>query len=169
MYVHVPREMGVPLLISMSVLIYGTVCAQYSWVLKQLTTYMYHTVSMKRYCSWYHKRLWHNHAIYFWCMFWNGTVTLIQVCATTAGTRVLYTHTGSNGQDFMFLLKGHEDLRQDERVMQLFGLVNTLLANDPETFKRHLRLAHIRQNWWQSVIVKSCTVLHNGIHMFECG
>lgn len=31
----------------------------------------------------------------------------------------------------MFLLKGHEDLRQDERVMQLFGLVNTLLLNDP--------------------------------------
>jgi len=47
--------------------------------------------------------------------------------------------TGSNGSEFMFLLKGHEDLRQDERVMQLFGLVNTLLANDPETFKRHLR------------------------------
>ncbi len=46
---------------------------------------------------------------------------------------------GSNGRDFMFLLKGHEDLRQDERVMQLFGLVNTLLTNDPETFKRHLR------------------------------
>ena len=46
---------------------------------------------------------------------------------------------GSNGCDFMFLLKGHEDLRQDERVMQLFGLVNTLLNNDPETFKRHLR------------------------------
>jgi FKBP12-rapamycin complex-associated protein len=28
-------------------------------------------------------------------------------------------------------LKGHEDIRQDERVMQLFGLVNTLLAIDP--------------------------------------
>ena len=40
----------------------------------------------------------------------------------------------------MFLLKGHEDLRQDERVMQLFGLVNTLLDNDPETFRRHLRI-----------------------------
>lgn len=40
----------------------------------------------------------------------------------------------------MFLLKGHEDLRQDERVMQLFGLVNTLLDSDPETFKRHLRI-----------------------------
>ena len=53
-----------------------------------------------------------------------------------------HTHTmstGSNGSDYMFLLKGHEDLRQDERVMQLFGLVNTLLSNDPETLKRHLR------------------------------
>ncbi|XP_032242839.2 serine/threonine-protein kinase mTOR [Nematostella vectensis] len=47
---------------------------------------------------------------------------------------------GSNGSDFMFLLKGHEDLRQDERVMQLFGLVNTLLASDPETSKRHLSI-----------------------------
>ncbi|XP_057312523.1 serine/threonine-protein kinase mTOR-like [Hydractinia symbiolongicarpus] len=48
--------------------------------------------------------------------------------------------TGSNGAEFMFLLKGHEDLRQDERVMQLFGLVNTLLANDSVTFKRHLSI-----------------------------
>ena len=46
---------------------------------------------------------------------------------------------GSDGNSYMFLLKGHEDLRQDERVMQLFGLVNTLLDNDSETFKRHLR------------------------------
>lgn len=47
---------------------------------------------------------------------------------------------GSDGRDYEFLLKGHEDLRQDERVMQLFGLVNTLLADDPETFKRHLSI-----------------------------
>lgn len=47
---------------------------------------------------------------------------------------------GSDGKDHPFLLKGHEDLRQDERVMQLFGLVNTLLSNDPETFKRHLMI-----------------------------
>lgn len=47
---------------------------------------------------------------------------------------------GSNGNDYMFLLKGHEDLRQDERVMQLFGLVNTLLINDPETFRRNLTI-----------------------------
>uniref|UniRef100_A0AAU7B991 Serine/threonine-protein kinase TOR n=1 Tax=Pyrrhocoris apterus TaxID=37000 RepID=A0AAU7B991_PYRAP len=47
---------------------------------------------------------------------------------------------GSNGNDYMFLLKGHEDLRQDERVMQLFGLVNTLLVNDPDTARRNLTI-----------------------------
>jgi FKBP12-rapamycin complex-associated protein len=39
-----------------------------------------------------------------------------------------------------YYLSGHEDLRQDERVMQLFGLVNTLLAVDPDSFKRHLHI-----------------------------
>jgi FKBP12-rapamycin complex-associated protein len=29
--------------------------------------------------------------------------------------------------------QGHEDLRQDERAMQLFGLVNALLLNDSRT------------------------------------
>uniref|UniRef100_A0A8C5B3T0 Serine/threonine-protein kinase TOR n=1 Tax=Gadus morhua TaxID=8049 RepID=A0A8C5B3T0_GADMO len=47
---------------------------------------------------------------------------------------------GSNGCEFMFLLKGHEDLRQDERVMQLFGLVNTLLANDPASLRKNLSI-----------------------------
>lgn len=47
---------------------------------------------------------------------------------------------GSDGLDYDFLLKGHEDLRQDKRVMQLFGLVNTLLANDSETCRQDLRI-----------------------------
>jgi len=47
---------------------------------------------------------------------------------------------GSDGAEYMFLLKGHEDLRQDERVMQLFGLVNTLLASEYETSKDHLNI-----------------------------
>lgn len=47
---------------------------------------------------------------------------------------------GSNGRDIVFLLKGHEDLRQDERVMQLFGLVNTLLISNPDTFRRNLTI-----------------------------
>ena len=43
-----------------------------------------------------------------------------------AAPRRLQIH-GSDGKDYGYLLKGHEDLRQDERVMQLFGLVNMLL------------------------------------------
>jgi len=48
--------------------------------------------------------------------------------------------TGSDGQLYGFLLKGHEDIRQDERVMQLFGLVNNLLSKDSESSKRHLNI-----------------------------
>ena len=47
---------------------------------------------------------------------------------------------GSSGRTFMFLLKGHEDLRQDERVMQFFSLVNSILLMDPETFRRNLAI-----------------------------
>lgn len=50
------------------------------------------------------------------------------------------TLRGSDGKDYMFLLKGHEDLRQDERVMQLFGLVNALLTRDPQTRKHDLMI-----------------------------
>ncbi|AAS53791.2 AFR420Wp [Eremothecium gossypii ATCC 10895] len=45
---------------------------------------------------------------------------------------------GSDGKDYQYALKGHEDIRQDSLVMQLFGLVNTLLQNDSECFRRHL-------------------------------
>jgi FKBP12-rapamycin complex-associated protein len=50
------------------------------------------------------------------------------------------TMQGSDGRQYTFLLKGHEDLRQDERVMQLFGLVNTLISNDYETSRRDLSI-----------------------------
>jgi len=43
------------------------------------------------------------------------------------------TMYGSDGKEYTFLLKGHEDLRQDERVMQLFGLVNDLLSQNAAT------------------------------------
>ncbi|KAJ2779391.1 phosphatidylinositol kinase- protein kinase tor1 [Coemansia javaensis] len=45
---------------------------------------------------------------------------------------------GSDGVKYEFLLKGGEDLRQDERVMQVFGLVSSLLARDNETSRRSL-------------------------------
>lgn len=47
---------------------------------------------------------------------------------------------GDDGRDHQYLLKGHEDLRQDERVMQLFSLVNTLLSVDTDSFKRRLHI-----------------------------
>ncbi|KAK2626869.1 hypothetical protein QTJ16_004044 [Diplocarpon rosae] len=47
---------------------------------------------------------------------------------------------GSDGIAYAFVLKGHEDIRQDERVMQLFGLCNTLMVNDTESYKRHLNI-----------------------------
>lgn len=50
------------------------------------------------------------------------------------------TINGSDGEAYPFLLKGHEDLRQDERVMQLFGVINTLLSNDSDTSKRNLAI-----------------------------
>ena len=45
---------------------------------------------------------------------------------------------GSDGSNYQFLLKGHEDLRQDERVMQLFGLINVCLDNDRATGSKGL-------------------------------
>ncbi|KAK1142044.1 phosphatidylinositol kinase- protein kinase tor1 [Aspergillus melleus] len=45
---------------------------------------------------------------------------------------------GDDGNVYMYLLKGQEDIRQDERVMQLFGLVNTLFAGDSESVRRQL-------------------------------
>jgi len=50
------------------------------------------------------------------------------------------TIRGNDGKDYVFLLKGHEDLRQDERVMQLFGLVNALLARDRRTNQYDLNI-----------------------------
>lgn len=47
---------------------------------------------------------------------------------------------GSDGNRYEFLLKGHEDLRQDERVMQLFGLINACLNNDNLTNNRGLEI-----------------------------
>ncbi|ELP86268.1 serine/threonine protein kinase TOR1, putative [Entamoeba invadens IP1] len=50
------------------------------------------------------------------------------------------TIVGSDGKAYKYCLKGHEDLRQDERVMQLFGLVNDLLAGNSETSNIHLKI-----------------------------
>ena len=79
---------------------------------------------------------------------------------------------GSDGRVYAFLLKGHEDLRQDERVMQLFGLVNTLLANDSDTSRRDLsirRYAVTPLSHEAGVVgwVPNCDTLHSLIHEYR--
>ncbi|DBA66640.1 TPA: hypothetical protein ACH3X2_002209 [Trebouxia sp. C0005] len=64
----------------------------------------------------------------------------LHVITSKQRPRKLTIH-GSDGAEYVFLLKGHEDLRQDERVMQLFGLVNSMLANDRTTAERDLSIA----------------------------
>lgn len=80
--------------------------------------------------------------------------------------------SGNDGVEYKYLLKGHEDLRQDERVMQLFGLVNTLLNGDPETYKRHLNIHRypvipLSPNSGLIGWVPNCDTLHNLIRDYR--
>ncbi|KAI6023936.1 hypothetical protein PISMIDRAFT_679672 [Pisolithus microcarpus 441] len=68
-----------------------------------------------------------------------GFATKLTVIASKQRPRRL-SLKGDDGKDYMYVLKGHEDLRQDERVMQLFSLVNTLLSVDTNSFKRRLHI-----------------------------
>jgi len=68
-----------------------------------------------------------------------GFLPTLRVIKSKQRPRVV-TMAGSDGLDHMFLLKGHEDLRLDERVMQLMDLVNNLLASDPDTNKAEVEI-----------------------------
>lgn len=50
------------------------------------------------------------------------------------------TLSGMDGKVYQYLLKGHEDPRMDERVMEFFGLVNTLLNSDPMIANQRLSI-----------------------------
>ena len=82
------------------------------------------------------------------------------------------TLKGDDGVSYSHILKGHEDIRQDERVMQLFGLVNTLLNNDMESFKRHLTIQKfpaipLSQNSGLLGFVPNSDTLHNLIKEYR--
>lgn len=79
---------------------------------------------------------------------------------------------GDDGKRYKYLLKGHEDLRQDQRVMQLFGLVNTILAADGETRKRHLTIERfavvpLSQNTGLIGWVPHCDTIHSLIRDYR--
>uniref|UniRef100_A0A0M3J6Z6 Serine/threonine-protein kinase mTOR (inferred by orthology to a human protein) n=1 Tax=Anisakis simplex TaxID=6269 RepID=A0A0M3J6Z6_ANISI len=82
------------------------------------------------------------------------------------------TIKGSDGRDYAFLLKGHEDPRQDERVMQLFGLVNTLLLHESDTCRRNLTIQRysivtLSQNSGLIGWVPNCDTLHSLIRDYR--
>ncbi|CAK9144986.1 unnamed protein product [Ilex paraguariensis] len=82
------------------------------------------------------------------------------------------TIRGSDGEDHAFLLKGHEDLRQDERVMQLFGLVNTLLRNSRKTSEKDLSIQRysvipLSPNSGLIGWVPNCDTLHHLIREYR--
>ncbi|URD99450.1 Rapamycin binding domain [Musa troglodytarum] len=95
----------------------------------------------------------------------------LNVITSKQRPRKLTIH-GSDGEDYAFLLKGHEDLRQDERVMQLFGLVNTLLENSRKTAEKDLsiqRYAVIPLSPNSGLIgwVPNCDTLHHLIREYR--
>ena len=97
--------------------------------------------------------------------------SMVQVITSKQRPRKI-TIVGEDGLDYVFLLKGHEDLRQDERVMQLFGLVNALLNNDDQTSKRDYtiqRYAVIPLSHNAGVVgwVPNCDTLHQLIRDYR--
>lgn len=47
---------------------------------------------------------------------------------------------GSNEKDYHLLVKGGEDLRLDQRVQQLFQIMNTIFRDDPACMNRDLNI-----------------------------
>ncbi|CAN0238200.1 unnamed protein product, partial [Ectocarpus fasciculatus] len=79
---------------------------------------------------------------------------------------------GGDGVPYLFLLKGREDLRQDERVMQLFGLVNALLASERKTARFNLSIQRyailpLSNNSGLIGWVPSCDTMHQLIKHYR--
>ncbi|CAD5209675.1 unnamed protein product [Bursaphelenchus xylophilus] len=79
---------------------------------------------------------------------------------------------GNDGKEYSFLLKGHEDPRQDERIMQLFGLINSLIIRDADTSRRNLsiqRYSIIALSQSSGLIgwVPNCDTLHTLIRDYR--
>lgn len=96
---------------------------------------------------------------------------VIPIIASKQRPRKLVIY-GTDGQTYKFLLKGHEDLRQDERVMQLFGLINSLLCRDKDTLKRGLAIRRypvipLSQNTGLLGWVPHCDTLHSLIKEYR--
>lgn len=100
-----------------------------------------------------------------------GFCPTVQVINSKQRPRRLIIY-GSDGREHTFLLKGHEDLRQDERVMQLFGLVNELLSHNASTNSKALMIKRfsvvpLSPNTGLIGWVPGCDTLHSLIREFR--
>ncbi|GJQ08825.1 hypothetical protein GpartN1_g616.t1 [Galdieria partita] len=100
-----------------------------------------------------------------------GFSPTVQVINSKQRPRRLVVY-GSDGREHTFLLKGHEDLRQDERVMQLFGLVNELLSQNASTNSKALMIKRfsvvpLSPNTGLIGWVPGCDTLHSLIREFR--
>lgn len=59
---------------------------------------------------------------------------------------------GSDGKNYEYLLKAREDLRQDERVMQLLHLTNSLIRSDRRLEARHCTIP-VRHSLYGSCVM----------------
>ena len=50
---------------------------------------------------------------------------------------------GSDGRCYKYLLKGREDLRMDQRIMQLFSLTNSILHDNKFGVEKHLQIHQV--------------------------
>ncbi|KEG11442.1 phosphatidylinositol 3-kinase tor [Trypanosoma grayi] len=79
----------------------------------------------------------------------------------------------AEGKKQKYLLKGREDLRLDERVMQLFRLVNTLMMSDSRTYKnfgfqiQRYSVTPIKDNVGLIGWVSGCDTLHELVKKYR--
>ncbi|KJE90011.1 hypothetical protein CAOG_08500 [Capsaspora owczarzaki ATCC 30864] len=69
--------------------------------------------------------------------------TTVTIAGGLSKPRIL-TCRGTDGRWYKQIAKGNDDLRQDAVMQQVFVLVNRLLANDPKTRARRLRMRTYR-------------------------
>ena len=92
-------------------------------------------------------------------------VHTVEVMNSKQKPRVVHI-VGSDGKRYQFLLKANEDLKQDERVMQLFGLINSIVASKsrseqvPDVHLKTFAVVPLSSNAGLIEWVPGCNTLH---------
>lgn len=71
-------------------------------------------------------------------------------------TRLQVTLLGSDGKKYIFLAKPKDDLRKDNRMMEMNGILNCLLAKQPASRRRNLHLRRCARS------IRGCQLYQRG-------